>query len=565
MDKVTIQFYLDKAKKAKEAVKPIYNEVLKYTDLTYQITDSTTKELKPNYIDSLIPTSLNDLVSFLMSSVFSRTTKWASVEMNAKLYQLVNGYESDWVTNDNIQRLNKQLEDITDVTYTYLNQSNYYAEIGRSLKECVNIGVGAYRVTEKVDPIMPFIFQYVPLDDLYYWEDSLGRPYYVFKYVRNINTVGLKLMFGDEIKVPKDAKNPNEDMFSVIEVITPIEENQGNTSGLGVGDTLGNKFMYQVFTDDLGEELMSKELDYCPIVIFRWDKEGSNPNGLGLSMLGLKVFKDLEQAKKQREASAEKLLNPPLFIQGDKLLAQMLSLDAKAVNYTGTMTPMQSQLNGGVKVEPIQTVGNLLPLDKDIQEYKQAIRELYTSHPLGQIDEYKRRSAGESEIRLRALRQKWSRAFEFIERELLTPTFLIPMRILIHQKKIEFELGDLDITLINYKNALATNQEAQSVEKVMSYIQTSGAVIQMAQTAGLKVEKTLRYFQDNLGIPLEIRMTDEEMQQAQQQQVAQQQEMQAMAMQQQKNDLRGQEIANDQQKMAMQQQAQQQAMLETMQ
>ena len=29
--------------------------------------------------------------------------------------------------------------------------------------------------------------------------------------------------------------------------------------------------------------------------------------------------------KKQRELSAEKLLNPPLFIQGDKLLAQMLS------------------------------------------------------------------------------------------------------------------------------------------------------------------------------------------------------------------------------------------------
>ncbi len=38
-------------------------------------------------MNDLIPTSLNDLVSFLMSSVlFSRTTKWASVEMNAKLY-----------------------------------------------------------------------------------------------------------------------------------------------------------------------------------------------------------------------------------------------------------------------------------------------------------------------------------------------------------------------------------------------------------------------------------------------------------------------------------------------
>ena len=34
-----------------------------------------------------------------------------------------------------------------------------------------------------------------------------------------------------------------KDMFSVIEVITPIEENQGGTGNLSVGDTLGNKFM----------------------------------------------------------------------------------------------------------------------------------------------------------------------------------------------------------------------------------------------------------------------------------------------------------------------------------
>jgi len=187
LDVQTIQFYLSKAKKAKEAVKPIYNEVLKYTDLTYQVTDAKSKELKPNYIDSLIPTLLNDLISFLMSSVFSRTTKWASIQINDELYRLTNGYDDDWTLNDDIQRLNMQLEDATNVTYTYLNQSNYYAEIGRSLKECVNIGVGAFRISERPDPIVPFVFQYVPLDDLFYWEDALGRPSYIFKYVRTRN------------------------------------------------------------------------------------------------------------------------------------------------------------------------------------------------------------------------------------------------------------------------------------------------------------------------------------------------------------------------------------------
>lgn len=124
-----------------------------------------------------------------------------------------------------------------------------------------------------------------------------------------------------------------------------------------------------------------------------WSKEGSNPNGLGLSIKGLKAFKELEEKKEQRRESAEKLLNPPLFVRGDRALAQMLSLKANAVNYAGTATPTQMSLQQDVSVDPINTVGNLLPLDQDIMELKNEIRELYTSNPLGAIDDYKRRSA----------------------------------------------------------------------------------------------------------------------------------------------------------------------------
>lgn len=139
-----------------------------------------------------------------------------------------------------------------------------------------------------------------------------------------------------------------------------------------------------------------------------WSKEGSNPNGLGLSIKGLKAFKELEEKKEQRRESAEKLLNPPLFVRGDRALAQMLSLKANSVNYAGAATPTQMSLNQDVSVDPINTVGNLLPLDQDIMELKNEIRELYTSNPLGSIDDYKRRSALESQIRLNALRQKWA-------------------------------------------------------------------------------------------------------------------------------------------------------------
>ena len=395
MDVNTIRFYMSKAKKAKEDVRSVYNEVLKYTDSTYQILDSATKSFTINEIDSIIPTSLDDLVSFLMSSMVSRSSAWATITMNKELYRLVNGDVDDFTSDQELILLNKSLEDISSVTYTYLNQSNYYSEIARALRECVNIGTGAYRITEKDDPIMPFIFQYLPQDDLFYWEDAYGRPNYIFRYLRNMNGRSIKLMFGEGVKVPSTIKNEDEDTVTLLEVIYPSEEQE-------------HGFKYEVYTEDLSNKVFEVELEYCPIVIFRWSKEGSNPNGLGLSIKGLKAFKELEEKKEQRKESAEKLLNPPLFVRGDRALAQMLSLKANAVNYAGTATPTQMSLQQNISVDPINTVGNLLPLDQDIMELKNEIRELYTSNPLGAIDDYKRRSALESQIRLNALRQKWA-------------------------------------------------------------------------------------------------------------------------------------------------------------
>ena len=256
MDTNTIRFYLNKAKKAKEDVKSVYNEVLKYTDSTYQIVDSATKSFTINEIDSIIPTSLDDLVSFLMSSMVSRSAPWATITMNKELYRLVNGDKDNFTSDQELISLNKSLEDISSVTFTYLNQSNYYSEVARALRECVNIGTGAYRITEKDDPIMPFIFQYLPQDDLFYWEDAYGIPSYIFRYLRNMNGRSIKLMFGDKAKIPSAKKNLDEDRVTLLEVIYPSEENEYN-------------YMYEVYTEDLSTKVFEIELEYCPIIIFR--------------------------------------------------------------------------------------------------------------------------------------------------------------------------------------------------------------------------------------------------------------------------------------------------------
>lgn len=504
MESKDLQYYYDLAKKAKDSIISVYNEVLQFTDSTYQILDAESDTPSPVEIDPVIPVALNDLTSFLMTSMFSRSQKWASISMNNKLYKLVNGTLEDYQVDDTLKALNTKLEIAGDVTFTYLNQSNYYNEIARALREAVNIGNGAYRIIETEDSLVPFIFQYVPQNDLFFTEDAFGKPVYIFRFCRKMNESSLKKMFGQDIKIPGDIKDPVKDTVTVVECITPSENDP-------------NLFTYQVMDAGFKEELLNKEIDYCPINVFRWNKEGNNPMGIGLSVTGLKAFKDLKDLKEKRTLSADKLLDPPIFLRGDKQLAMALSLDAKAVNYGGASSTVPMGSTSDVTLEPIQTVGSLLPLENDIREKEMYIKELFTSNPIGNTDDFKRRTALEVETRLNALRKKWALSFELLERELLMNAFLTPLKILVRKNQIDFEVGDLDLSMINYKNALALSQDVQAVEMVSMYLQQASVVAQSAEGLGLNSNRTLTYYMDNLGIPLELRMDDQEMENRRQQ------------------------------------------------
>ena len=143
---------------------------------------------------------------------------------------------------------------------------------------------------------------------------------------------------------------------------------------------------------------------------------------------------------------------------------------------------------------------------------------------------------------------------ETLERELLMPTFLTPLKILVKKRKIEFDVANLDTTMIVYKNALALSQESQNVEMVNVYINQSLLAMQYAEQTGLKLEKVLTYFRENLGIPLELAKTEDELKQLKEQTVMQQQNEKNTISQQQQNLLRQQEIDQESQKMQLRQQ-----------
>ena len=143
---------------------------------------------------------------------------------------------------------------------------------------------------------------------------------------------------------------------------------------------------------------------------------------------------------------------------------------------------------------------------------------------------------------------------ESLERELLMTTFLTPLKILVKKRKIEFDVADLDTSMIVYKNALALSQESQNVEMVNVYINQSLLAMQYAEQTGLRLDKVLIYFRENLGIPLELAKTEDELVELKEQQLMQQQQQNSNLMQQQQNLLRQQEIDQESAKMALRQQ-----------
>ncbi len=131
------------------------------------------------------------------------------------------------------------------------------------------------------------------------------------------------------------------------------------------------------------------------------------------------------------------------------------------------------------------------------------------------------------------------------------PTFLTPLKILVKKRKIEFDVGTLDTTMIVYKNALALSQESENVEMVNAYIQQSLMAMQYAEQTGLKLDKVLTYFRENLGIPLQLAKTEDELAMLKDQSVTKNMQQENNIAQQQALMLRQAEIDQERDKMEL--------------
>ena len=494
-----IRYYYDRAQKAKDGVTEKYNEVLNYTDVSYRITEDKSDNKDSREVEEVISESITTIVNFIMSNVFPRGLRWASLEMNETLFKQAEGTNNPTSVEAKLNGLTKELENMTGVYFDYLNNSNFYTEVSKAVRDDVVLGTGVIKVIEQEDMQRPFIFKYQTLSGFYFLQNMFGEPDICFKKIFEVSEADITELYGTKANIPEEAKEENKTV-EIIECMLPNPEKKGN-------------YLFIVYDSKFDTEILRVELDYKPFIVFRWELEGDSIWGTGLGVKGLKLFKDLEKFKQLREKQSEKIVDPPLMASGDKGLINNIVLKAGQLNYGGSLqnNVMDKGFNG-LKVEPINVSQSLIPVDSDIANTKNEIKSLFMSNPLGDLAEGKNRSATEVQARMQLFRSRWSGSYELTQHELMRLIFMAPIKILIAKKilSVEFEDGTLDFTVTKYENELSKTSDLEDVQMLNSYGNSTLNLSNVAEQVGLSRERTVKYIAKKMRVPEDLKLTDEE-------------------------------------------------------
>lgn len=498
------------AEEYKGEIRESYNETYEYTDPFFKIRDSGKREKNERRaVDSTVLVSVRFLVNFIMTSMFSRSGTWAMLVVNKAAYSEIFD-TADQVAQSNIDEINKVMEKNSELVYKTNENTNYYTETAKALKDCCIVGTGVRKTVELASTTKPFVYEYINLDNFYFLEDSFGQPTIIFKVYPEKNLSQLNDMFG-HIKgwKPPSELEDEENLQKTINVIECVIPDFNEKSSV-------TTYIHTVYTDNFDEMLLEEVLKRNPFRVFRWGVDSSNPWGIGIGRENLDLLKNLEEFKTRRSEHAEKIVDPPGNWRGNIDLIYKASFEAGARNYAGDGLSQENNMG----YEPINIGGSLIPLENDIADCRQRVREIFMAQPLGDVVDTKNRSATEMSIRHEMFRKEFSGAYELLNTELLQHTFLDAYIIMQEKGLLENTLENeketqnyqyLEFSQINYINELTKSAGAEEVMNVVNWYSVNSSLVDEQRRKFLiNVGKFTKWSAEKMRVPLEIIFSEEE-------------------------------------------------------
>lgn len=451
-------YYYSHSEKHKNAINQFYEKVNKYIRPFFTIQEkeyikNPQLNKKLRHINLYIINCVEDFVNYLMSTLLPRGEQWGRATIDEEILKALMVDVETPYARAQATKLKKDLDDGTNTVFRFLNKSNYFNEIYEAVYDSVSFGTGCFKVLERDNPVRPIIFEYVSYNEIFGIDDPFGKPSFIFRRYLNMNEEKTKDLFPDaewgSFSTELEADR------TLIEVVIPEIDDKTNKY----------TYLHGLYTENFQISLFEETLSYNPYVLFRFRQQQGIFWGIGQCMKCVDDFETLVEFAEADREQVQRVASPPVLVNGDPQLYEMVSMKAGAMSYGG---PSNQTDPSRLTVVPILQGQQLMPIEMKIQEIQRNIDKALFVNPLGEVTD-KQMTAFENNLRAQMFRKKFAGVYERTSSELLEPTFRNCFEILKNKGLINIE-DEYDTAVeIEFSNELSQINDKTKVNSMLQF------------------------------------------------------------------------------------------------
>jgi hypothetical protein len=467
--------------------KECYEYALPQREVMNQHTEGAKKNTKIYDSTALIGTQR--FASRLQSTLVPPFKKWAKLSAGTGIPDEFAG------------KIDKQLEQVTDTLFSYINQSNLATEVHESFLDLA-VGTGALLLDEgDGDDLLKFTA--VPLKELLVEDGPHGTIETVFRLhshpARNIKQVWKKGKCSTAVMEMMQSK-PDE--------LVPIIE-------ATVYNPDKKVYEYVIIEENTKHVIFEDYFEVSPWIVFRWSKVAGERYGRGPIMTALPDIKTANQVVKFVLKNAEKEI-VGVYTAVDDGVLNPWTVNIKS----GAVIPVAAEGS----LSPLQSGGNFNVSELILQDLRENIKKALFHDQLGPM-EGPTKSATEVSIRQQELMSDIGSSFGRLQMEFINKLVKRAIDILQRNGQVApIKVGNKEVE-IKVISPLAQQQDMDEVNKLAQFVQFAMMVGEDAVRVGLDLEAFPEHIAKLLGVDPDL-VRDKEEREAMKQQM---QEEAAMA------------------------------------
>ncbi len=421
--------------------------------------------------DSTALVATQRFASRLQSTLVPPFKQWAKLEAGST------------IPKDQAGEINKQLEEMSGIMFSYLNQSNLATEANEAFLDLA-VGTGALLLEEGTDGNL-LKFTAVPLAELIVEEGPHGTVETVFREhsipARNIERTWRGGKVSDQVKRQIEEKPDS-----------PVEIIEGT-----VFDPDKQMYEFVVIEAATKHVVWEDYFDVSPWIVFRWSKVAGERYGRGPVMSALPDIKTLNLVAKYILKNAEKSI-AGVYVGVDD----------------GVLNPWTVKIAPGVVI-PVAAEGSLSPLpsagDFNVSQFvmedlKESIRKALFYDQLGPVAG-PTKSATEVAIRQQELMSDIGSSFGRLQTEFITKLVRRAIDILKRNGVVPDVQVDGKTIEVRVISPLARAQDMEDISNLGQFIQMASLAGPEATALGIDLEAIPEWIGKKMGVDLELLRT----------------------------------------------------------